>query len=73
MTGAATGLGLAVAQRFLSEGARVAMSDLRQSALDQVAQAMKFVPSAVSAIIRSRQSPLAKWPCHTVQSGRKVC
>ena len=32
VTGAATGLGLAIAQRFLAEGAHVAMSDLRQNA-----------------------------------------
>ena len=34
VTGAATGLGLAIAQRFLAEGAHVAMSDLRQNAVE---------------------------------------
>ena len=50
VTGAATGLGLAIARRFLSEGARVAMSDLRQSALDRVARAMKFDRSRIAAV-----------------------
>ena len=34
VTGAATGLGLAISQRFLAEGAHVAMSDLRQHAVE---------------------------------------
>ncbi len=51
VTGAATGLGLAIARRFLSEGARVAMSDLRQAALHQAAQAVNLDPSRIAVVV----------------------
>ena len=51
VTGAATGLGLAIARRFLSEGARVAMSDLRHAALDQAARALKSDRARIAVVV----------------------
>ena len=40
VTGAAAGLGLAIAQRFLDEGARVVLTDLRQDAAEAAVSAL---------------------------------
>lgn len=51
VTGAATGLGLAIAGRFLDEGARVAMSDLRRSALDEGASTLDVDPDRITTVV----------------------
>ena len=50
VTGAAVGLGLAIAQRFLDEGARVALTDLRREAVEGAVSALNADAEQIAAL-----------------------
>ena len=49
VTGAASGIGLALAQRFAAEGMKVVMADVEAAALDRAAAAVRATAPAVLA------------------------
>lgn len=64
--GASTGIGAATARQLLDQGAHVAISARRQSALDELAQA-RMLPLALdvtdhASVLAARDAILAAWP-----------
>lgn len=51
VTGAAQGIGLATARRFLQEGARVALCDIRRDSVDSAVDAMRELGAAEGYVV----------------------
>jgi NAD(P)-dependent dehydrogenase (short-subunit alcohol dehydrogenase family) len=67
VTGAASGIGLAIAKRLGSEGARLVIADLNQGAIDRALEAVKQAgaPDAVGAICDVSDETAVQAAVHT--------
>lgn len=57
VTGAASGIGLALAQRFAAEGMQVVMADVEQPALESAAAAVRSDGTAVASVVTDVSDP----------------